>query len=274
MKKILTRVGIVLGALIIIALLLLGYLKKETTECRQGQGTVAIEACTMLVDHLPMEETKFTYLNLRRGHYAVAGIKQGELDDLAVLIKLGESGRFAVQPDVMSSVYGRAAEVNYGLGSKDEALKYADKAIQLSSKEPGVYMLRAGARLADSKFADALTDLKAAEGLGYDKLQLYMELGTAYLGINDYNNAYASLKKAEPLASAPQDVGMVNRQLGLTSFELKNYEESLSYMTKALLAGPCPDCSAVIKMSQGFIDKARAPKVKPKPAPKKKKQRR
>ncbi len=274
MKKILTRIGIVLGALVLVALLLLGYLKKVTTECREGQGTVAIEACTLMIDHVSPEAYKFTYLNLRRGHYAVAGIKKEEFSDIAEIMKLADSGRVAIPAAALANVYERAAVLNSDMGNKEDSLKCLDKAVQLGSKDAATYITRGQAKLAEGKYVDAIADLKKAEDLGAKQVQLYMGLGSAYLGANDYNNAYLNLKKSEPLAVSSPDVIMLNRQLGLTCFELKLYDEAVTHMTKALLAGPCPDCSSVIKMSQDFINKARAPKTKPKPAVNKKKARR
>ena len=272
MKKILTRIAIGLGALILVVLMVLGYLKKEVTECREGQGTVAIEACTMMIDHVSPEAYRFTYLNLRRGHYAVAGSKKEEMEDIISITKLVDGGRVAVPAAELADVYERAAALDAEAGNKEESLKFLDKAIMLGSKDTGAYITRGQAKLAAGKYADAIADLKKAEDLGSKQMQLYVGLGSAYLGASDYNNAYLYLKKGEPMASAQQDVIMVNRQLGLTCFELKIYDEAVAHMTKALLSGPCPDCSAVIKMSQDFINKAKAPKAKP--AVKKKKARR
>jgi len=265
MKKILVKVGVGLGVLILIALIALVLVRKRTTECRQGQGSVAIEACSFLIDTFP-KDTILPYLDLRRGHYAVAGAKQAELDDLKRMISLVENAGITFADPYKASVYEKAAEAYAKNGDKPASLKAAEQAIQLGSKDGGVHMMRGLARLETEKYAEAVADFKAAEAFGFKQLQLYMSLGAAYLGAADYLSAYQVLKKCESMAVAPQDVGLINRQLGLTSFELKSYQEALDHMTKALLAGPCPDCSAVIKMSQEFL--------KPKPAPRKKTRRR
>ena len=267
MKKILVRAGIGAGVLVLAGLILLMLVRKRSAECREGQGSVAIEACTFMINHFP-DDVALPYLDLRRGHYAVAGAKQAELDDLKRMISLLENARITFTDPYKASVYEKAAEAYAKNSDKAGSLAAAEKAIALGSKNGAVYMMRGLARLETEKYADAVTDLKAAEGLGYNQLQLYMALGSAYLGARDYDNAYAMLKKSEALAAAPQDVSMVNRQLGMTSFELKRYQEALDHMTKALLTGPCPDCSAVIKMSQEFL------KPKTKPAPKKRTRRR
>lgn len=269
MKKILVRVGVGLGVLLLIALILLVLVRKRTAECRQGQGSVAIEACTFLINHFP-QDSILPYLDLRRGHYAVGGAKLAELEDMKRMITMVESGRAPLGDSLKAAIYEKAAEAYAKNNNKEEALKAADKAIQLGSRDGAVYMMRGLARLETEKYADAATDFKAAEGFGYKQLQLYMNLGSSYLGAGDYLSAYQVLKKCEGMAAAPQDVGLIHRQLGLTSFEMKNYQEALDQMTKALMAGPCPDCSAVIKMSQEFLK----PKARPKPAPRKKTRRR
>lgn len=269
MKKILVRAGVGLGVLILIALIALILVRKRTAECRQGQGSVAIEACSFLINTFP-KDAILPYLDLRRGHYAVAGAKLAELEDMKRMIAMVESGRVPLADPLKAAIYEKAAEAYAKNNNKEDALKAADKAIQLGSRDGGVHMMRGLARLEAEKYADAIADFKAAEGFGYKQLQLYMSLGAAHLGAADYLSAYQVLKKCEGMAAAPQDVGLINRQLGLTSFELKSYQEALDHMTKALLAGPCPDCSAVIKMSQEFLK----PKPKPRAAPRKKTRRR
>lgn len=274
MKKIFVRIGVTLGVLVLIALMGIVFVRKKSAECGKGQGSVAIEACTLLINNFPMEAAKYVYLGFRRGHYAVAGAKQAELDDLATMIKMAEGGSFPISEESKASLYEKAAEAYAKNSDKAGSLAAAEKAIQLGSKNGAVYMMRGLARLEAEKYADAVADFKTAEGLGFQQLQLYMNLGSALLGATDYENAYQVLKKSEGLAAAPQDIGLINRQLGLTSFELKRYPEAVDHMTKALLAGPCPECSAIMKMSQDFINKARQPVKKTRPAVKKKTRRR
>lgn len=273
MKKLLVRIGIGLGALVLAALILLMLVRKRSAECREGQGSVAIEACTFMINNFP-DDMALPYVDLRRGHYAVAGAKQAELNDLKRLIGMVENAKITLADPYKASVYEKAAEAFAKNADKPSSLAAAEKAIQLGSKNGAVYMMRGLSRLETEKYADAVADFKTAEGLGYNQLQLYMNLGSAYLGAADYENAYQVFLKSEGMAAAPQDIGMINRQLGLTSFELKRYDEALKHMTEALLAGPCPDCSAVIKMSQDFIDKARQPVKKARPAAKKRTRRR
>jgi tetratricopeptide (TPR) repeat protein len=259
MKKILVRVAVGLGFLVLLAIFVLILLRKKTAECRTGQGTTAIEACTFLIKNFPGDAPKFAYLDLRRGHYAVAGAKQAELDDLNSLITMAESGRVPVGDDVKAAIYEKAAEAYAKNADKANALKAADKAIALGSKNGSMYMMRALSLLEGEKYADAIADFKAAETNGYRQLQLYMGLGSAYLNSGDYNGAFAALKAAESKAAAPDDVGLISRQLGLTCFELKLYEQAVAYMTKAQGLTVCPDCPSVIKMSQDFLEKAKRP---------------
>lgn len=259
MKKILTRAAVGFGFLVLVAMFVLILLRKKTAECRTGQGSVAIEACTFLINNFPGDTAKFAYLDQRRGHYAVAGAKKAEIDDLNTLIQLTETGRVQVGDDIKAAIHEKAAEAHAKTADKAAALKAAEKAITLGSKNGSMYMMRGLSRLAAEKYADAITDFKAAEGFGYKQLQLYMNLGSAYLWSGDYNSAFGALKTAEAMAAAPDDVGLISRQLGLTCFELKLYEQAVAYMTKAQPLTVCPDCPAVIKMSQEFIDKAKRP---------------
>lgn len=259
MKKILTRAAVGLGFLVLAAMFVLILLRKKTAECRTGQGSVAIEACTFLINNFPGEAAKFAYLDQRRGHYAVAGAKQAELDDLNAMLQMAESGRVQPGDDIKAAIYEKAAEAYAKNADKAGALKAAEKAITLGSRNGSMYMMRGLSLLAAEKHADAVKDFKAAESFGYKQLQLYMNLGSAYLWSGDYNSAFGTLKTAEAMAAAPDDVGLISRQLGLTCFELKLYEQAVAYMTKAQPLTACPDCPAVIKMSQEFIDKAKRP---------------
>ncbi|MHB0995284.1 MAG: hypothetical protein ACYC2I_02825 [Elusimicrobiales bacterium] len=259
MKKILTRAAVGFGFLLLVAMFALILLRKKTAECRTGQGSTAIEACTFLVNNFPGDAAKFAYLDLRRGHYAVAGAKKAEIDDLNAMMQLSESGRVQVGDDVKAAIYEKAAEAYAKNADKAAALKSADRAIALGSKNGSMYMMRGLSLLEAEKYPEAIADFKAAEGFGYKQLQLYMNLGSAYLWSGDYNSAFGSLKTAEAMAAAPDDVGLISRQLGLTCFELKLYEQAVAYMTKAQPLTVCPDCPAVIKMSQEFIEKAKRP---------------
>lgn len=259
MKKILTRAAVGLGFLVLAAVFVLVLLRKKTAECRGGQGSIAIESCTFLINNFPGEAAKFAYLDQRRGHYAVAGAKQAELDDLNSMMQMVESGRVQPGDGIKAAIYEKAAEAYAKNADKAAALKAAEKAIALKSNNGSMYMMRGLSLLAAEKYPEAIADFKAAEGFGYKQLQLYMNLGSAYLWSGDYNSAFGALKTAESMAAAPDDVGLISRQLGLTCFELKLYEQAVAYMTKAQPLTVCPDCPAVIKMSQEFMAKAKRP---------------
>lgn len=251
MKKTLLKASLPLGALAAAFVMFYTLAGKEAGTCRKGEGSEAIVSCSLLIKHVPVASMKAGFLAERAAHYEKAGLKSEALADMAAITALTANW----PPGKMLDVYNRLTRLNYQLDKEEEALKYAELAVQNGSSDAEVYMARASMELKASKCAAALADLEKAQSLGYDHPALYINIGSAYMGRGRFDTAYQTLKKAEPKMLTEDDKGQLSRVMGLTCFELKLYAESVRYLKKALSYGlNCPDCSVAIAMAQQLAD--------------------
>ena len=90
-----------------------------------------------------------------------------------------------------------------------------------------------------------------------EKLQkAYLELGNAYIGISDYNNAIEYCQKARgisPCFKADDMEAEANQWLGDNHYQAGQYQESIAYYKQALeLASQCGDIKRKIKAHFGL----------------------
>lgn len=223
------------------------FLRDKSRVCTKGSGPEAIAACGFMIQYFPLDFMKMLFLSKRVSHYEKAGNKTAALADLMKMASLRETGRVKASGKTMLFIYDRLATLHGELGNNDAAKQYADLAISLGTRDPAVYLSRAVFNLNSLLYSEAVFDLKQAEALGYDKPPLFLNYGAAYLKLNDYENAFLYLNRAEPLLSAPEDKGRLNKLLGQACFGTKRYPEAKQRLQSVLDAGfPCPECSETL----------------------------
>lgn len=244
MNKIVRNIGIVIAALTL--LFIAGVFAAWTTfrDCRGGEGPSALAACTRMVDYAPHEGVRVMGLVLRGQQYRKAGLNNEFMADMYAMVQIAE--RQQLPASKILPMYDSLASVNYKIGNSTEALKYADLAIQAGSTKPMSYLIQAAAQVAAQKYADALAGFQKAEKLGYKEPMVYFSIGQAYRRLGEYENAYKSLKSVESLFHGSEDAANLKKELGLTCYALKRYEEALPYLKEAVAAGArCDECSTL-----------------------------
>jgi len=242
-----TPLKAIVGALAAVFALFYALAVREAGTCRKSEGTEAIVSCSLLIKYTPAASMKAGFLAERAARYEKLGLKNEALADLGAIAGLTAK----LPPEKALDVYNRLTRLNFQLDKEAEALKYADLAVQNGSSDAEVYMTRASIELKGNKCKAALADLEKAQSLGYDQPALYINLGSAYMGLARFDAAYQFLKAAEPKMLTDDDKGQLSRAMGLTCFELERYAESVKHLKKALSYGlKCPDCSVAISMAQ------------------------
>lgn len=248
MKKVAYAIGI---AVCIFALVIIAsgiYAKKIDSDCRHGKGEKGVAACSFIIERVPFKVLKWAYRYSRAEHLYEAGRKYEALAELDDVIRMYESGEVPPVSDKSAVyVYALAAYYNYKEGNLAAAGKYADSAIRKGSGKTGMLIIRADSLLKAGNYQEALADLQKAEEAGYPKTELYVKRGLAYRGLGEDQQAYDSLKAAEPLMTDRGRLAVLNKELGFACYNLKNYDEALTHLNEAVAAGePCPQCLAVI----------------------------
>ena len=229
------------------------FVRSKTQACGSENPSEAIAACSFMIKHIPVDRSKVQFLIFRAWQYSRIGSDKEGIEDFNTLLKFHETKHIPMTDEVMAGIHEGLAILNYNLDNDEEALKYADISIQNGSKEPMLYMIRGKINVNVKNYSQGLIDLKIAENLKFNEPDLYLNLGSAYIGIGDYEEAYRSLKKVNLQESSPNEKARHNKLLGATCFKLGLYEEAKQSLQKILDAGiECSACSSTIK----YIDKS------------------
>lgn len=266
MKKILIKIGAVVGVLALVFVLLTVFVRKKTAACHKGSGPEAIAACDFMIKYFPADFMKVAFLADRVTHFEKAGDKASALADLKMMENFHDTGRFKMSAKTIVWVYDRLCTLSSELGNSGDCVKYCGLAIKNSSQDKVVYLASAAEKINSRDYAGALPELQKSESMGESSGQLYYNMGAAYGGLGHLDSAYTYMKKAAPLMKTKEELARLNRMLGLVCMDLELYAEAKERLTQTLSAGyDCPECARAI----AFADKKGAP-----PAPVKSKKRR
>lgn len=251
MNKVIKWVLVVLGLAGAATALLSSHISSRKTDCLNGQGKPAMEACNFLVKW-QSGANKAEALFKRSKLYDIQGLYDRELADLEAIVPL--LGSPGLPPARRAEIYVALSVAAGRKGDQVAAVKYSEQAVQAGTSDPQVFLALAGAYIEAGRFQEAAGLLENASGIE-KKHPYYNALAAAYGGLGDYARAYDALKTGLTVKAPRPVLAETAKHMGLVCFELKRYKEAAVYLNYAQRSGAnCPECPLLLTTIKESLD--------------------
>ncbi|MCK4935750.1 MAG: tetratricopeptide repeat protein [Elusimicrobiales bacterium] len=205
---------------------------KSFIACGNNIGVKAINACSNIITFTPFDSIKIFGLRKRAEKYEGINNPNEAYNDYADLIQLNEkmSVKRLKDNDVLA-VCEKTASLAVTLKKWEKAFKYSNLAIEKGSKSAEIYRIRGEEYFRDSKYSEAIGDLKKCLSLGLDSSNILFNLGRSHMRKKEYKLAFQYLREVEKEMKNDFDFNMVT---GYYYFKMEQYNKALKYYEAAL----------------------------------------
>lgn len=115
----------------------------------------------------------------------------------------------------------------------EEALKLAQKALEMDPKNADAHLCAANAYMSKADFGTAIHHYKKAVENDPNKGDRYFNLGYAYASDNQQVKALESFAKADEVGCSPNVTGQLYKIMAMVCFELQKYQDAIINFIKA-----------------------------------------